>query len=77
VTGANKAPSRKPNHQDRVRDEKAALDDKIQKLDAFIGKDYFLNLKKEAQDLMLKQLEVMKQYSEILGDRIKMWDVEV
>jgi hypothetical protein len=68
---------KRPNHQDRVRAEKDALDGKIQKLSAFVDKDYFLNLKKEAQDLMLKQLNVMMQYSEILGSRIKMWDVEV
>lgn len=57
-------------HQQRVVDEKTSLDEKIQKLAAFIDTDTFDGLPDDEQDRLERQMVVMNEYSEILGERI-------
>jgi hypothetical protein len=58
-------------HQQRVIDEKAALDKKAIDLSGFIGtSDVFPTLDPVEQELLREQNDVMWQYSEILGKRI-------
>ena len=56
--------------QQRVIDEKNALDEKLIKLSAFVRTDEFYALDTEDRQLLRRQREVMLQYSDILGDRI-------
>lgn len=56
--------------QQRVIDEKNDLDEKITKLDEFIGTDIFYKLFLSEQDRLLEQLALMQSYSEVLGERI-------
>ena len=59
-------------HQQRVVAEKAELDAKLEKLSAFISSDGFSTIvaDDEERGRLICQEEVMKQYSEILGERI-------
>ena len=58
-------------HQQRVVDEKTELDAKAKALSDFIGNnDIFLTLDLEEQGRLKEQCEIMRQYSEILGQRI-------
>ena len=58
-------------HQQRVVDEKAALDEKATALSNFIGTSpIFETLDQEEQERLKEQNDVMWQYSEILGKRI-------
>lgn len=58
-------------HQQRVVDEKAALDDKAKKLSDFISNsDIFPTLDEAEQERLKEQNAVMWKYSEILGARI-------
>lgn len=59
------------DHEDRVVREKAALDLKISDLDLFIDKNpIFPKLPREERGRLARQLFVMRQYSDILGERI-------
>lgn len=57
-------------YQQRVVEEKEALDEKIKKLDVFVGTERFCALPLAEQIRMAAQLEVMREYSQILGERI-------
>jgi septum formation inhibitor MinC len=58
-------------HQQRVVDEKTALDEKANALSAFIGHSpVFGTLEPAEQERMKEQNDIMWQYSEILGARI-------
>jgi hypothetical protein len=58
-------------HQQRVVDEKAELDEKLEKLEKFIHEnDLFQKLPSDEQERMCRQQNAMKQYSEVLGERI-------
>ena len=60
-------------HQERVVAEKKELDEKLVKLHAFcFGSDtkIFGTLPPEERDRLESQYTVMKQYSDILGQRI-------
>ncbi len=57
-------------HQERVVIEKAELDDKRQKLTAFIGGTVWRGLAEVEQSRLNRQLEAMTLYSNILGERI-------
>lgn len=57
-------------HQLRVIDEKAELDSKIRSLDDFLLTNTFLSLDIVEKGRLLRQIRVMKEYSEILGERI-------
>lgn len=57
-------------HQQRVVDEKAELDDKKAKLHAFIDGKVFLSLPDTEQERLGRQLYIMRQYSDVLSERI-------
>ena len=62
--------SMKP-HQDRVVSEKAELDERIRKLEAFMGdRDLFRPISEAEQKRMSRQLAHMKDYSNVLTERI-------
>jgi len=60
------------SHIDRITNEKNDLDDKIEKLRAFIwdGNEIFEKLPLVDVDLLTTQLHCMRQYSKILGVRV-------
>jgi hypothetical protein len=61
----------RPPHQVRVFEEKWALDDKIEKLAAFIeGNAAFLTLSSRDKGQLCRQIETMRLYSSILTERI-------
>lgn len=57
-------------HQQRVVDEKIALDEKISKLTTFTENSLFLALPFEEQERMARQLEAMTTYGQVLEERI-------
>lgn len=57
-------------HQQRVLDEKAELDVRHSKLQAFFGTPVFTGLDEEERERLAAQARVMGDYSRILGDRI-------
>ena len=57
-------------YQQRVVDEKAGLDEKLKKLQQFIGSPAFVSLDREEIERLLKQETYMIGYSNILGERI-------
>ncbi len=57
-------------HQQRVVYEKAALDENINKLEAFMLTPIYDGLPSDEQSLLYRQLRAMKGYSGILGERI-------
>ena len=72
--------------KDRVKKEMLDLDEKIFKLENFLGKvqsnnapnheKLFNSLSGEQKKLLKKQLKVMKTYSHILSKRLKIWTDE-
>jgi len=58
------------DYQERVVDEKAALDTKINNLEEFVDSTLYQTLKYFDQRLLNDQLEIMKNYSDVLGLRI-------
>lgn len=65
------AASTVPPHQQRVIDEKAARDGEISRLDAFIySSSIFATLSADEQARLRRQLDVMRELSVILGERI-------
>lgn len=59
-----------PDFKQRVRDEKAELDERLGKLRQFIASDRFVSLAEAEQGRMKAQANIMDEYSTILGDRI-------
>ena len=57
-------------HQQRVVDEKMELDGRIERLEQFTTGKIFFDLADEEKDRLSLQLKLMKQLSEVLGDRI-------
>lgn len=57
-------------HQQRVVDEKTELDDNRAKLNGFFGSVIFAGLPEDEQSRLWLQIEVMDDYSRILGARI-------
>lgn len=58
-------------HQERVINEKAELDGRLSRLKDFIdASPYFVPLPQEEKDRLIKQSEIMGQYSDVLGQRI-------
>lgn len=55
---------------DRVRAEKAALDDGLGKLVVFVHSSEFTGLPAEERDLLLKQRNIMYEYASVLEQRI-------
>lgn len=62
--------SGRPAHQQRVIGEKAQLDDKIEKLSAFIGSPGFNSLAQPERHRLEHQGALMRSYSNVLGERI-------
>jgi hypothetical protein len=60
-----------PGYQQRVIDEKIALDTKINLLKSFLLSIVFYDLSNDEKELLLEQLEVMTMYSNILALRIE------
>jgi hypothetical protein len=58
----------------RIVDEKAELDERAGKLGDFVKSEKFHSLDSEIQSLMVKQYDVMKRYSVILGKRLELLD---
>jgi hypothetical protein len=56
--------------QERVAAEKAELDERREKLIAFIHGEVFKTLPAEEQDRLSWQIDVMDEYSEVLRQRI-------
>ena len=57
-------------YKQRVVDEKAALDDKIEKLLKFLGTSTFHDLDDAEQKRLQRQHVIMQDYSAVLADRI-------
>lgn len=57
-------------HQQRVVKEKAELDDKLDKLNAFLKSAEFNNLDRDEQTRLQRQCLAMLSYSAVLNDRI-------
>ena len=57
-------------HQQRVVDEKNELDEKLTKLEAFFSNPLWATLPSDEQARLSRQSEVMREYSDILGERI-------
>lgn len=74
INGGNASVSSLPPHQQRVLDEKQELDIRITKLDEFIERTaLFRQLDSGEQARMRRQLDVMRELSVILGDRISVF----
>ena len=56
--------------QQRVVDEKKELDDKLSKLIPFLISETFKAVPPAEQARLIKQSDIMKEYSEVLGERI-------
>lgn len=57
-------------HQQRVVEEKAELDAKLVKLNAFFNTDIFAGIDGEEQNRLRRQASHMADYSEVLAERI-------
>jgi len=57
-------------HQQRVVDEKAELDTKLEKLIPFLSSDTCHSLPFDERSRLKRQADVMAEYSTILGERI-------
>lgn len=60
-------------HQQRVVDEKRELDEKLQKLTAFISSEKFVSIVQDEaeRERLVCQEEAMADYSAILAERIE------
>lgn len=63
-------------HQERVVAEKDELADKLTKLNAFIGGAVYDRLSADERNRLCRQAAVMKDYLDILNDRIAAFDTE-
>lgn len=71
INGGNASASSLPPHQQRVLDEKQELDIRITRLDEFIRRNaLFRQLESDEQSRMRRQLDVMRELSVILGERV-------
>ena len=62
------------NFQQRVNDERFALDQKIMALGKFIGNDVHNGLPQAEQDRLSKQFDIMQKYSDVLTERIEAFE---
>jgi hypothetical protein len=60
-------------HQQRVVTESLELGDKVTKLEAFIGGAIWDSLSSTERLLLSLQLDAMRSYHMILGQRISLW----
>ena len=64
----------RPPHQQRVIEEKADLDGRLERLRAFFGTGLFANLDAAERNRMQRQAVAMQKLSDILGERIEAFD---
>lgn len=57
-------------HQERVVEERADLDYKMDKLSAFLDSNTYYNLPAGEQGRLVEQLGIMNQYRDVLDRRI-------
>lgn len=57
-------------HQKRVVDEKADLDEKLEKLGDFCNTPIFAGLDQAEQNRLNRQFLIMELYAQVLGERI-------
>jgi len=55
---------------ERLKDEKHALQEKTEKLDAFVNSEMFNSVSSKQQSLLVVQLSAMLTYGTILEERI-------
>lgn len=70
MTDIVKALAKMPEYQQRVIGEKIELDTKINALKTFRGSEQFKAIDKDEQGRLIDQLQTMKEYSQILAERI-------
>ena len=63
-------------HQQRVVDERDQLAEKLTRLNSFIGGDIVKGLPVEERIRLARQAGAMKEYLDILNDRINAFPVE-
>ena len=63
-------------HQQRVVDERDQLAEKLTRLNSFIGGDVVKGLPAEERIRLARQAVAMKEYLDILNDRINAFPVE-
>ena len=61
----------RPEYQQRAIEEKAELDERLRKLNAFIFTDQCMALPFDERTRLARQALTMTQYSNILGERIE------
>lgn len=61
------------DYQNRVVEEQQVLDEKIEKLVSFINGKMWQTLPKDEQARMVLQLTYMRNYSQVLHERIGAW----
>ncbi|TYK67545.1 hypothetical protein FSY59_27040 [Comamonas sp. Z3] len=72
INGGTASASSLPAHQQRVLDEKQELEIRIARRDEFILRNaLFCQLDPDEQARMRRQLDVMRELSVILGERVK------
>lgn len=64
------------DYKQRVKNEKAELDERKSKLDAFLGSEFIENVATDEQERLKRQLVVMEEYSSILQERIEAFEEE-
>lgn len=60
-------------HQQRVVAEKQELDDRIDKLTAFVNSENFNKASEQEQPLLRQQLNIMLSLQAVLAERINLW----
>jgi hypothetical protein len=59
--------------QQRVIDEKTQLDERLQKLEAFINTDAASVVSVEENQRLIRQQQCMNDYAQVLQERIEAW----
>jgi hypothetical protein len=63
-------PDNDSEYKQRVVDERMALNDKIDRLAAFVKTPVFTDMDDEDRSLLTQQLRTMRNYLDVLDDRI-------
>jgi hypothetical protein len=61
--------------KERVQQELDELEEKLDKLNAFIGNEKFEGLSVDRRQLLISQSIVMETYAHILRLRLRIWDM--
>lgn len=60
--------------KERLQDEKQQLDEKREKLEAFVGSEVFTKIDARQMSLLNIQLQIMDSYSQVLTERLTILD---